>query len=44
MARAFAWLGRRRRLARNVEAIIESAVAWMTIASIRLMIRRLARA
>ena len=29
--RSFAWLGRRRRLAKDVEATIESAVAWMTI-------------
>ena len=42
--RSFAWLGRCRRLAKYVEATIENAVAWMTIASIRLMIRRLARA
>ncbi len=44
VARTFAWLGRRRRLARDVEATIESAVVWMTIAGIRLMIRRLAGA
>ena len=33
-----------RRLAKDFEATIESAVAWITIASIRLIIRRLARA
>jgi cyclopropane-fatty-acyl-phospholipid synthase len=42
--RTFAWLGRCRRLAKDFEATIESAVAWITIASIRLITRRLARA
>ena len=42
--RTFAWLGRRRHLAKDVEATIESAVAWMAIASTRLMVRRLAKA
>ncbi len=41
--RTFAWLGRCRRLAKDFEATIESAVAWITIASIRLITRRLAR-
>ena len=41
--RTFAWLGRCRRLAKDFEATIESAVAWITIASIRLLTRRLAR-
>ena len=42
--RTFAWLGRYRRLAKDFEATIESAVAWITIASIRLITRRLRRA
>ncbi|CCQ72335.1 IS5 family transposase [Magnetospira sp. QH-2] len=41
--RTFAWLGRCRRLAKDFEATIESAVAWITIASIRQLTRRLAR-
>lgn len=42
--RTFAWLGRCRRLAKDFEATIESAVAWLLIAHIRLLTRRLARA
>ena len=42
--RTFAWLGRCRRLAKDFEATIQSAVARITIASIRLLTRRLARA
>jgi transposase len=42
--RTFAWLGRCRRLAKDFEATIESAVAWAFIAHIRLLTRRLARA
>ncbi len=42
--RTFAWLGRCCRLAKDFEATLESAVAWITIASIRLITRRLARA
>jgi putative transposase len=41
--RTFAWLGRCRRLAKDVEATIASAVAWVFIAHIRLLTRRLAR-
>ena len=41
--RTFAWLGRCRRLAKDWERTIESSTAWTTIASIRLMTRRLAR-
>ena len=41
--RTFAWPGRCRRPAKDVEATIKSAVARITIASIRLMISRLAR-
>lgn len=42
--RTFAWLGRNRRLAKDFEATIASAVAWIYIASVRLLSRRLARA
>jgi transposase len=42
--RTFAWLNRNRRLAKDVEATIESAVTWLYIASVKLMSRRLARA
>jgi len=41
--RTFAWLGRCRRLAKDWERNVESSTAWATIASIRLMNRRLAR-
>jgi transposase len=39
--RTFAWLGRCRRLAKDFEATIESAVAWILIAHIRRLTRRL---
>lgn len=42
--RTFAWLGRNRRLAKDFEATIASAEAWVLVASIRLLSRRLARA
>lgn len=41
--RTFAWLGRCRRLAKDFEATIASAVAWVLVAHIRLLTRRLAR-
>lgn len=41
--RTFAWLGRCRRLAKDFEATIESAVAWILIAHIRRLTRRLVR-
>ena len=41
--RTFAWLGRCRRLAKDFEKSIASAEAWIMIASIRLLTRRLAR-
>jgi putative transposase len=41
--RTFAWLGRCRRLARDWERSIESSTAWATIASIRMITRRIAR-
>ena len=40
--RTFAWLSRNRRLAKDFEATIESAVTWLYIASVQLMSRRLA--
>ncbi len=40
--RIFAWLNRNRRLAKDVEATIESATAWLYIASVKLVSRRLA--
>ena len=42
--RTFAWLGRCRRLAKDSEATIASAEAWVLIAHIRVVTRRLARA
>ena len=42
--RTFAWLNRNRRLAKDVEATIESAVTWLYVASVKLMFRRLAAA
>ena len=42
--RTFAWLGRCRRLAKDFEATIASAVAWALVAHIRTLTRRLARA
>jgi transposase len=42
--RTFAWLGRCRRLAKDFEATIASAVAWVFIAHIRILTRRIARA
>ena len=41
--RTFAWLGRGRRLAKDWEKTIASAEAWLLIAHIRLVTRRLAR-
>ena len=41
--RFFAWLGRNRRLARDVEATVASATAFLYAASAMLLIRRLAR-
>jgi transposase len=42
--RTFAWLNRNRRLAKDFEASVESAVTWLYIASVKLMTRRLAAA
>jgi transposase len=40
--RTFAWLNRNRRLAKDFEASIASAKTWVYIASVQLLIRRLA--
>lgn len=42
--RTFAWLGRCRRLAKDWEKTIASCEAWMLIASIRVLARKIARA
>ena len=42
--RTLAWLNRCRRLAKDFEATIASAKAWLYLASVQLLIRRLARA
>ena len=39
--RTFAWLGRCRRLAKDWEQSIESSTAWATVASIRMLNRRI---
>ena len=41
--RTIAWLNRNRRLAKDFEATIESAVAWLFVASVKLLSRRVAR-
>jgi putative transposase len=41
--RTFAWFGRNRRLAKDHERTIESANAWLVIASVKLISRRLAK-
>lgn len=41
--RTFAWLGRCRRLAKDFETTIASATAWVFVAHIRTLTRRLAR-
>jgi transposase len=42
--RTIAWLNRNRRLAKDFEACVESALSWLMIASVKLLSRRLARA
>jgi len=42
--RTFAWLNRNRRLAKDFEATSETATAWLYIASVKLLTRRIARA
>jgi putative transposase len=41
--RTFAWFGRNRRLAKDFETTTASAEAWILIASVKLLARRLAR-
>jgi hypothetical protein len=41
--RTFSWLNRCRRLARDVESLARTAPAFLRLAMIRLMLRRLAR-
>jgi putative transposase len=41
--RTFAWLGRNRRRAKDFEATVSSSQAWVVIASVQLLTRRLAR-
>jgi putative transposase len=41
--RCFAWLGRNRRLARDFEATIASATAFLYAAAVSLLTRRIAR-
>jgi len=41
--RTIAWLNRNRRLAKDFEATIESAQAWIFVASVKLLSRRIAR-
>jgi transposase len=41
--RTLAWLNRNRRLAKDFEALIETAAAWLLLASVKLLSRRLAR-
>ena len=42
--RTLAWLGRNRRLAKDFEKTLESSTAWLFMASVQLMTRRLANA
>ena len=41
--RTLAWLNRNRRLAKDFEALVETATAWLMLASVKLLLRRLAR-
>ena len=40
--RSFAWLGRSRRLSKDYEALTDTAEAWCYLASLQLLLRRLA--
>jgi transposase len=42
--RFFVWIGRNRRLAKDFEATIDSARAFLYAASVMLLVRRIARA
>jgi transposase len=41
--RTFAWMGRCRRLARDVERTVASSLAWVRLAGCRFLMRRVAR-
>ena len=41
--RTFAWMGRNRRLAKHLECLVSTALAYIKLAMIQLMLRRLAR-
>jgi transposase len=41
--RTLAWLNRNRRLTKDFEALIETAAAWLMLASVKLLLRRPAR-
>ena len=41
--RTLAWLNRNRRLAQDFEALAETAAAWLMLASVKLLTRKLAR-
>jgi transposase len=41
--RTLAWLNRNRRLAKDFEALAETAAAWLILASVKLLTRKLAR-
>ncbi len=41
--RTFSWFGRNRRLAKDYEGIVEVALAFIHLATIQLLVRRLAR-
>jgi transposase len=41
--RTLAWLNRNRRLAKDFESTIESATAWLFLASVQLLTRKLAK-
>lgn len=41
--RTLAWLNRNRRLAKDFEVTIESATAWIYLASVQLLTRKIAR-
>ena len=42
--RTFSWFGRNRRLAKDFENLAETLATFVTIASVQLAVRRLARA
>ena len=41
--RTFAWLGRNRRLSKDYEQMVQSSEAWILVATIRLVLRRLGK-